>query len=264
MSQKYLLLCIVALVCLSYDGRAQQQEHPPSASSRPVETPAPVGPDFMPEVSSHVPSLELASVTRHDDDVSIVLKNVSDKKIYLMRMAYYRDGTALLFDRIISEGETSLINPGETYEYKHTIIANSILARQPLTFQAVVFEDGTGDGEIDKVESLQNMLRKSRGQLRSVLKFIKGALRAEGEEPAVVLRRLEGQLSALPNSLEGVDLRGLAGIVLPEWKMTADDHVKDLMQRLQEGKEINLGEELSKVKDDLEKSLSRFPAISDQ
>jgi len=112
----------------------------------PVE---PVDASYVPEVVSKTQALEVVSIVREDPFIHIKLKNKSEKRIYSFRYSYHENGQSVMIG-FINADEHPFIGPGEVYAYEYAYVPTSIFARQPVTFQAVLFEDGTVDGEPDR------------------------------------------------------------------------------------------------------------------
>jgi hypothetical protein len=233
-------------------GRADSQVPPPPEMTGPVDA------AFVPPVESRAQALEVLSVMRRDHHVLVRVKNVSEKNIYSFRMKYHKRGSALSFSFIMRDDKTALA-PGEVYEYEHSLIPDSPLAREPLTFEAVLFEDGSGDGDADKVESLQDLFLKSRTELEQVTALLQAAINSPGVETSEGLSDLEMKVSAIPNFIYGMEMRGLAGTTLPAWRETAMHLIRDIKRKKREDEGVKIQDELTKMKERFSKSLAKYP-----
>ena len=157
------LVLLGAVLACSLTAEAQQSITRSSQTSAPAVT-EPVDASFVPVVESKSQALEIVSVTRRDPFIRIRLKNNSDQNIYAFRMRYHKGGAATLFSYVMSDTKTMLA-PGEVYRYDSAFSPTSSLARESLIFEAVIFQDGTGDGDADKVKSLQDLFLTNMKEL---------------------------------------------------------------------------------------------------
>lgn len=259
---KIIALSICTIVALAASVHAQGSA--PALSPQvppPAEQQEPVDDTFVPQVESKTEALELLSAARRGYFIRIRLKNVSGKNIYSFRMSYHKSGSAVLSCFIMADDKTAL-SPGEVYKYDYPFIPNSSLAREPLIFEAVLFGDGTGDGDAKKVKSLQDLFLASRKELEHVLAVVQAAAESPEVESPDSLQKLESKLSETPNYTYGVALEGLSGLTLPAWKETAMRRIRDLETKRMEGARMNVREELVKVKDGFVKTLSKYPGAT--
>lgn len=268
MRQGPLLLLSIAVLMVSAPALAQQDGQSPIASQTPAnsqqspEAFEPVDPKFVPQVESKASALHVLAVTRRDAYLRIKLKNVGDKKISSFRMSYHQSGASTLISTIQRSDKTALA-PGEVYFYQHLSSPSSPLVREPLTFEAVLFEDGTGEGVPEKVKSLQELHNASRKELDAVVALLQTAIDSPNVETLSVVDELEKHLSEVPDYMEGVSLSGLAGLFFTSWKMTALTRVREIRRKLHEGEEVKVQEELSVVKEGFAKTLAKFPKAID-
>lgn len=231
-----------------------------SSSPAPQPTPfEPVDSSFVPEVTSKVDALQIVSVVRHDSFLRVKIRNVSAKDIYSFRMAYYKNGISMLFSFIFAE--RTFLAPGEVYKYEHDYLPNSPFAREPLTFEAVLFEDGTGDGVPDKVKSLQDIFLTNRKELEHVIATLQAAIDSSEVETSEGLLKLQSKLSQTPDYMYRLDMKGIAGITLSSWKATAMHMVNDIQQAKHAGSVESVRESLTRIKDDFNKSLAKYPRV---
>lgn len=259
MNLRIVVTGIFIILSLAVAAAGQESTQTQSPQAPPAEEPVPVDDTFVPKVESQTGALEVLSVSRRGPFLKLRLKSVSEKKIYSFRMSYHKSGTAMLFSFVLSEDKTALA-PGEVYKYDYPFIPTSSLAREALTFEAVLFEDGTGEGEERKVKSLQDLFLASRKELESITAVIQAAA---AESPGVAspgsLETLERRLLETPNYTSSVALEGLSGLTLPAWKETAMRLVRDLERKRREGAEMDVRDELIKIKDRLSNTLAKYP-----
>lgn len=249
------------VLALAVSAHAQEPTQTQSPQTPAAEEPEPVDEAFVPKVESQTGALEVLSAVRRGPFLKIRLRNASEKKIYSFRMAYHKSGTSLLFSFVMSDDKTALA-PGEVYKYDYPYNPASSLAREPLTFEAVLFEDGTGEGEERKVKSLQDLFLASRKELEHITAVIQAAAESPGVEAPDGLRVLERRLLETPDYTSRVALEGLAGLTLPAWKETAMRLVRDLERKRTEAAGTDVRDELIKIKDRLVKTLAKYPGTT--
>jgi hypothetical protein len=256
----------LVLLALASATTAFAQQSPGSATAQASQPQSPEATQtldaaFVPSVTSKTEALEVLSVTRRDPYLRIRIKNVSDKSIYSYRMSYHKSGQALLFSYVMSDTKTALA-PGEVYKYDHSFIPNSPLALEPLVFDAVLFEDGTGDGEEAKVKSLQGLYLANRKELEHVTALVQSAINEPEVETLENLNNLLSKLSETPDYMQRLDLSGLAGLTLPSWKGTAMNLVREIEQRRNEDPGTSIKTKLVKIEERFSKTLAKFPGIN--
>jgi hypothetical protein len=263
MRYKQMTITSVLLLVFVCAGAALAQSPAGLTSGKPSPTPAtePVDASYVPPVSSKAPALEVVSVVRKDPFVRIRIKNVSDKSIYCFRMAYYKDGQSTLYDFIHADEKTSLA-PGEIFKIDYPFLSSSAFVREPLTFQAVLFEDGTGDGEADKVKGLQDLFLASRKELEHVIAVLQAGLAAPEVETGAGLSALLSKLSEVPQYIYSLDMKGLAGLSLPMWRETAMGMIRDIQQEKYRDPAVSIRDRLQNLKDRFYKTLAKYPRVA--
>lgn len=259
---KLAALGLCAVLALAASARAQDSPQVANPHAGPVEPPEPVDASFVPHVESKTGALELVGAERSGHHIRIRLRNASEKSIYAFRMSYHKSGASVLFCFVLADSGRTAIAPGEVYKYDHLFYPDSTLAREPLVFEAVLFEDGTGDGDAKKVKSLHDLFLASRRELEHVTAVVREAAESPAVESRDGLPKLLHKLSMTPNYTYGVALEGMTGLTLPAWKETAMGLVRELEGRRAEGPGVNVREELIKITDRFVKTLSRYPGAT--
>jgi hypothetical protein len=239
-------------------GFAQQVPERPTSQASAPEVVQPADETSVPVVESKTQALEILSVARRDHFLLVRIKNVSDKNIYSFRMSYHKNGQALLFSFIMSDTRTALA-PGEVYKYEYPFISKSRPASEPLIFEAVLFEDGTGDGIADKVKSLQDLYLANRKELEHVIALLQTAIELPDIETIDSLRGLLRKVSETPDYMYGVALSGLTGMTLTLWKATTMHLIQDIEQKKQKDESVNIQDELTKIIERFNKALAKYP-----
>ena len=251
------LVLLGAVLACSLTAEAQQPITGSSQTSVPA-VPEPVDASFLPVVESKSQALEVVSVTRRDSFIRIRLKNNSDKNIYAFRMRYHHGGAATLFSYLGSDTKTMLA-PGEVYRYDSPFSPTSSLARESLIFEAVIFQDGTGDGDADKVKSLQDLFLTNMKELEYEIALLQAALDSTKVERLDGLGDLQVKVSETPESLSIEMLSGLVGVALPSWKATTMAMIRDLERKKRDEPNTSIREELLKLKERYTKTLAKYP-----
>jgi hypothetical protein len=253
-------IVLIALILAVVSSKAfAQLASPQSPAVGPTpEQVEPVDASYVPRVESKAQSLEVVSVVREEVFVHIKLRNSSDKRICSLRYSYHKNGQSVMLNFVLGEKQ-AFIAPGEVYVYEYAFLPQSIFARQPVIFEAVLFENGSGDGEPDKVKSLQDVFFRNRKELEHVIAILAKAIESPQIEVVTNLFDVLNKLSETPDYMYGADLQGIAGVTLPSWKATSMHIVDDIKQAKFQGSTDSIRESLAKIKQDFEKTLARYP-----
>lgn len=252
------IIFIVMFAICSTASALAQSETPLSPRTGPTPEPIePVDDSYLPDIASRVNSLRVVSIRREDPFIHIELKNVGEKSICSLRFAYHKNGQSVMLNFVV--GEKPCIGPGEVYVEEYPFAPRSIFARQPVTFEAVLFEDGSGDGDAAKVKSLQDVFLRNRKELEHVIAVLKAAMDEPEVELVTHLVVLQEELSQTPDYMYGVEPNNIAGITLPSWKATAMRMIEEIQKTKFEGSPDSIKESLSKINRDFEKTLAKYP-----
>lgn len=252
--------CIFLIAALAFPLLVQGQQT--STLSNQASQPQPVEPvdsSFVPAVESKSQALEVVSATRRDPFIRIRLKNNSDKNIYAFRMRYHKGGAAILHSFVMADTKT-MVAPGEVYRYDWPFSPTSSLAREPLICEAVIFQDGSGDGESDKVKSLQDLFLTNMRELEYEIALLEAALNSPNIETVQGLLEFQNKVSETPETLNVAMLNGLGGIVLPSWKGNTMGMIRDIENRKREEPNTSIKEELLKLKERYLKYRAKYPS----
>ena len=246
------------MLTVSLFAQAQQSPSGTSQTGPSAQKIEPVDDAFVPPVESKIPSLELVSATRRDPFIRIRVKNLSEKSIYAFRLRYHHGGTSILVSYVLSDTRTK-IEPGETYRYDWPYSANSTLAREPLVFEAALFEDGTGDGEPDKVKNLQDLFLTNMRELEFATALLKAALSSPKVETLEGLGELRARVTEIPEALSVQMLSGLAGIVLPSWRGNTVGMIGEIERKKREDPNTSIRQELQNLKERYDQYQAKYP-----
>jgi hypothetical protein len=250
------LIAIVLMFCQS--AAAQQTTNSATTQTEPPSNTGPADAAFVPVVESKIASLQLISATRRDPFIRIRLKNVSDKSIYAFRMRYHHGGAAILISFVMSDTKTR-IEPGEVYRYDWPFTPTSTLAREPLSFEAAIFEDGSGDGDADKVKSLQDLFLTNMRELEHATGLLESALNSPNVETVEGLYELRKKVTEIPETLNVQLLNGLPGIVLPSWKGNTVGMLAEIERKKREQPDTSIQQELRNLKESYDKYRAKYP-----
>ena len=229
-----------------------------SNQSSPPQNVEPVDASFVPVVESKSRVLEVVSATKRDPFIRIRLRNTSDKNIYAFRMRYHKGGAAILYSFVMADTKT-MVAPGEVYRYDWPFSPNSSLARESLIVEAVIFQDGSGDGEPDKVKSLQDLFLTNMRELEYEIALLEAALTSPKIETVEGLLDFQNKVSETPETLSVGMLSGLAGIVLPSWKGNTMGMIREILRKKREDPNTSIREELLKLKDSYLNYRAKYP-----
>ena len=249
------IIFMCSVKALGQMGRVQSPTAGPSPE--PIE---PVDASYVPTVESKVPTLELTSVVRADPFLYLKLKNTSEKKIYSLRYAYHKSGQSVMLS-FTGADEKFFIAPGEIFAYQYPYVPTSVFARQPVVFEAVLYQDGTGDGVPEKVKSLQEVFLRNRKELEHVIATLTAAIDSPQVEVLTNLTDLLNKLSETPDYMYGAELQGIAGVTLTSWKATGMRLVQDIEQAKLRGAPETIRESLQKIKTRFETTLAKYPRV---
>ena len=252
------LLTLIAIVLMFCQSAGAQQIDSTTTPREPLPKTEPVDSSFVPVVESKIASLELVSATRRDPFLRIRLKNVSAKSIYAFRMRYHHGGAAILISFVLSDTRTR-IEPGEVYRYDWPFTPTSTLAREPLVFEAAIFEDGSGDGDADKVKSLQDLFLTNMRELEHATGLLEAALNSPQVETVAGLYELRAKVTEIPETLSVQLLNGLSGIVLPSWKGNTVGMLAEIEKKKREEPNTSIRQELQNLKERYDKYRAKYP-----
>ncbi len=251
---------IVLIAALSFPllGQGQESLTRSNQASQPQNV-EPVDGSFVPVVESKSQALEVVSTTRRDPFIRIRLRNTSDKNIYAFRMRYHKGGAAILHSFVMADTKT-MVAPGEVYRYDWPFSPNSSLAREALIFEAVIFQDGSGDGEPDKVKSLQDLFLTNMRELEYEIALLEAALNSPNIETVQGLLEFQNKVSETPETLNVGILSGLGGIVLPSWKGNTMGMTREIDRKKREEPNASIREELVGLKERYLKYRAKYPS----
>jgi hypothetical protein len=179
-----------------------------------------------PRIINNTRSLEVASIEKSADRYTLSLKNVSGKNIIAFSIRSGNSGAG-------SESYPSkepLLPPEAIYQ--------EIYLRDPgpeehgITIRAVVFDDGTFEGDVKYAVSFFAKAEGMRIQAPSVLAMIEQALRAEDAELQEAFEKLETDLWKIP---EAIDKQSAVDLLKSKYSSLGERDISSLYEELKGG-----------------------------
>lgn len=213
-----------------------------------------------PRVLNQTRAFQLISQKRDDKHFLLTLKNGYSKNIngYTVTQGLDTSTSARVSieeDFIFGD---KLIAPGETYVVRipiseHAPASGSVYQQeQDINVAAVIFDDGTGDGDSNVIKRTKERRRGERIQLEHILPLFQAVLDSQDADLPAAVDNLESRIASLPkiaeNELSPSVKSGLQGV--KEMLLQAAQTLKRNSQRLSH---LNLREELTKVTSHYEK-----------
>jgi hypothetical protein len=140
-------------------------------------------------------------------DLQLVFRNGYEKKITGFQVTV--GGARIQTELILGGDEREFIIPGATYQKIY--MAQEGLDRHGITIRAVVFEDGSADGEPKFIEEIKDYRLGLKIERQRVLELLQGILALPDADMSVALEELEAKIPSLPQRKKS---RGLDNIAL--------------------------------------------------
>jgi hypothetical protein len=139
--------------------------------------------------------LEVVSIEQTDDGITLVLKNGYNKRINAFTISI--GSTTISNDYVYSDEATA---PGAQYTFliPRQYPAPGQLGASTLNILAVIFDDGTGDGEGRRISDIIDNRSGKKIQLRRILPLLQKALKASDDDLLNALDELTLSVSTLP------------------------------------------------------------------
>jgi hypothetical protein len=198
----YFISTVMASICLAVV----------SASAWTLRTRVPAGQENEVPVGNKTQSFQVIRAVVNEGTVRISLKNGYRKAIN----GFTLSGGGTSGVQVDFTETDDVIAPGEIYEYRDSVknlqsSSGSITNTLNLRVLAVVFEDGTGDGEKFAVDEIRDRRLGEKRQLSRLLPLINQALNSSDADMPAALKLLKAQVSSLPVNPGSGDLVGITG-----------------------------------------------------
>jgi hypothetical protein len=165
---------------------------------------------YVPEVTSKVSSVEVKAVEPFDSTFpmfKLTLRNNSSKNISALFVEMFADGRLRNSAMPHNPQGVPLIAAGETYELKRQLnndarqsgggFAPETAPNQALVIKAVVFQDGTYEGDAKSAAQYRALALGDRAQLAQLVARYNRALQSTESDVALVLESLREQVNTL-------------------------------------------------------------------
>jgi hypothetical protein len=207
------------------------------------------------EVSNRTRAFQVISAIRSGEDVRVSFKNGYNKTIN----AFTLSGGSNSGVQVDFTNSDTAIAPGATYNYRTAAasLEPSVSAVKPLnlTVLAVVFEDGTSDGEANAIADVKNRRSGEKVALARIIPLLDQTLAASDADLPAALDRLKAQISSLfPDSEQGQSPEIAGGILHGKGDVLGD--IERLKQKAIGN--IDLRDKLFKIKERYEKKSAKL------
>ncbi|HEX8128887.1 MAG TPA: hypothetical protein VF527_07285 [Pyrinomonadaceae bacterium] len=139
-------------------------------------------------------ALSIFSATINEDSIKLALKNESDKKINGFQITVNELRVQVEF-LDADEPARQVLHPGAIYEQWYQFHPTS--KTPEISIQAVVFEDGSSDGDTNMIREIKETRLGQKMQLQHFIPSLKKALKAPDADTIAVLDRLESEILSL-------------------------------------------------------------------
>ncbi|HEX8128889.1 MAG TPA: hypothetical protein VF527_07295 [Pyrinomonadaceae bacterium] len=206
-----------------------------------------------PQIINRTSGFQLSSLTEKDGDYVMLLKNNYSKNIngYIIGIGSSGKvsvdltiGSHLIIPRGVAEERIPISNLRDS--------SQGGMLHRSITILAVLFEDGTSEGEALAIAEIKERRAGTKIQLKRILSVIQGSLSSRVSMKPTTIGRLKEQIISLSEEAED----------------TTSTHAKkgfrsakeDALMRLQnlEQSDIGLQEGLTRLKNDIEKRIARL------
>ena len=135
---------------------------------------------------------------------------------------------------------------------------------QGLIVEAVLFENGEGDGEPEKIKSLQMVFNGSRNELQKIIEILNSAIENPSENGKTILSEVKKKLEKLPDEYVDFKKVGMGGAMLMMGKLNYYGRISEIEAK-KDANDVNfVVGELQKLKTEIEKTLEVYPKITEQ
>ncbi|HMF56605.1 MAG TPA: hypothetical protein VK619_09695 [Pyrinomonadaceae bacterium] len=210
-------------------------------------------------VNNKTTAFQVISEVRNGDSIRLVLKNNYSKAITAFRVSGNSESQGVDVD-FTSEG--TFIAPGETYNYREAIgnlfpYLGTSSGQLNIKILAVVFDDGSGDGDATVVKHIKSRRRGVKIQLARILPLLQQIIDSPDSNTQAALERLKMQILALPTHPQNGESPDIMGGLIH-----GKNYILGEIQRLEgierETGNINFRNELIKIKERYEREAARL------
>ena len=203
------------------------------------------------QIENKTQALQVENLEVTDKFAKIRLKNNYTKNIDSFEL-YVGGGNSFQVEFIDID---QVIAPGGTYQVKEPL--TSEMVKEGITIRAVTFDDGTADGDVKIIKQIKDTRMGEKMQLLKILPLLTKTINSSNANLLTDLDTLEAQISAL-SSEESSTLPDNVRIGLQNAKYRVINRIKEIRQGYQNNPNINIREQLTKVKDHQKRTLAKL------
>lgn len=202
-------------------------------------------------VESKVECVQISNFKYEDSSLIVTMKNICQDNIATMRIRAGNSSSMLPIFKIESGKEKDF-----------SISINGYMVEQGFIAEAVLFENGQGSGERDKVESLQMVFLGSINELEKIQRIIAVALENLSDNPKNDLAEIKKQIELMPENYVDFKKVGMGGVMLFSGRSTYWGRITELELHKEAANSEFIFKELQKIKTDIEKTIESYPKVT--
>ncbi len=196
----------------------------------------------------------LITSVKHDSGMlNIVMKNNCRENIAAMRIRAMNSSSMLPYFKIEPEKERDFSTPIDGY-----------MVEQGFIVEAVLFDNGSGDGEPEKVKSLQMVFAGSRNELEKILEIINSEFGKLSTNPSAGLKAMKKQIVLLPEDYVDFKKVGMGGILLFSGRANYWGRISEIEANKEAQNSAFVIKEINKIKVEIGKTIEGYPKVADQ
>ena len=204
-------------------------------------------------VENKTKAFQVVSIAKDRESIHVSLRNDYEKTIISYIVATSRH-TTMQTDYGFSD-ESKGIAPRAIEDWRETTTLQML--SDGITILAVVFEDGTGDGEPQRVKEIKDQRYGYKVQISRILLLIENILKSPVADTPTAIDELESQITSLSTEPDDETLEH-SKLGLHNQKESTLRDVEELRGIVQEPGKITVRDGLVRIKKRLEKRLSRL------
>ena len=204
------------------------------------------------QVENRTQAFQVVNMERSADYLRVWLSNNYNKGINGYTIAV---GTNLQITKDLTIANR-VIEPGGTDEFR--VSADNLNGQQNLRVLAVIFEDGTTDGDPSATQMISNRRLGLRSQLERILPLILRVLNSPNPVNASSLQQLRSQIASLPSRPDATLPAGSLG-GLHDMKEELFSEIEEIRRRVEARSDRSYRDELIRLR---ERLLRRHATLS--
>lgn len=206
------------------------------------------------KVKNTTQALQLVGTSRVEGRIKLTLRNVSPKNINGFQILVGKSRVQVEFLDADEPGRQTLASGGI---YEDWFLNESNPNVPDVVIFAVMFEDGSSDGEADMIREMEQTRQGKRIQVERFKSLLQNALAASGGDTVEVLEKIEHDILATPEDMDE-RLPGNVKLGLYNEKSRLLNELRHLKRNLPTGDILNTKTELIKLKERIDRRLSKL------